>query len=288
MCHSLLCHLAPGWSVDFKILTDALSEEQRLALAEVLCVTQRDHTLEVLDLDLSEYREYPALYGSKLAYARLLLPKLFAADHALYVDSDIVVTRDVSVLANLPWPDDRVLYAVRDERLPSFGTGWEDIPCKALGIPPAAPYFNSGFLWLNLAAWRRLDLAAACRGYVASFPDRLRWHDQTVLNAVLWNRWSPLENSWNLPPERTLPRWQPYPFIRARQVNVHYLGPEKPWARMHPLEYFYRDAAAKIAARVPGALRLRRKSGWEGLLRLRYFTLRAGWQCLYPFRLLLR
>ena len=285
--YSLLRHLAPEWSVDFKLLTDGLAARERLVLSDVLRATGRDHTVEVLDLPLDEYRDYPALHGSKLAYARLLIPQLFpGVDRVLYVDSDIVVTRDVGKLAELPWPEDAVLYAVRDERIPDFSTGWEAIPCEPLGIPPTAPYFNSGFLWLNLAAWRRLEIDRACRTYVSRFPDRLRWHDQTVLNAVLWNRWTPLASAWNLPPERTLNRYQPYPIVRARAVNVHYIGKDKPWSAMQPLDYFYRELAAEIVARVPEALALRKPGRWEWFARLRYFVLRSGWHYARLLRLI--
>lgn len=284
--YSLLRHLAPGWAVDFLLLTDGLEHRQASALEQVLRATGREHTLKIHELDLTEYADRPALFGSKLAYARLLLPELVGAERALYVDSDIVVTRDVSGLAALPWHENQVLCAVRDARITSFGTGWESVPCDALGIPPSAPYFNSGWLWINLAEWRRQGVGEACRAYMDRFPDCLRWHDQTTLNAVLWNRWSLLDSRWNVPPEHTLGRYEVYPFARTREVNVHYLGSAKPWSHMQPLEYFYRDEAEAIVKLVPDALALRRKSPWEIWLRLRYFVSRAGWQ--YVLRPLLK
>ena len=49
-----------------------------------------------------------------MAYARLLCPQLIAEDQALYLDSDIVVGRDMSRLTELPWIEGRPVYAVHD------------------------------------------------------------------------------------------------------------------------------------------------------------------------------
>ena len=45
--------------------------------------------------------------------------------------------------------------------------------------------------------------------------------DQTVLNAVLWNRWADLDMQWNRAPEHTLGRFSLYPLGRARGENIH-------------------------------------------------------------------
>ena len=276
--HSLLEHLAAGWTVDFAVLTDGLQAERHHGLAEVLRSTGRVHTLEILDIDLRAYADYPALAGSKLAYARLLIPGLFAAERqALYVDCDMVVLKDVSRVAALPWTAGKVLHAVRDSKIPTVSMDWESLPFTDLGIPSTAPYFNTGFLWMNLAEWRRQGVDEACRAYVSRFPDRVRWHDQSVLNAVLWDRWSPLDRTWNLPSELTLGTFALYPVVGKKDVNVHYTGRQKPWSKMHPLEHFYQQAAAKFAHRLPGERLLRKKEPRERLHHLHFFARRAYW-----------
>ena len=273
---SLLQHLAPAWAVDFTLLTDdTLDEPHRLALRRVLQAAGRDHTLDIVGIDLEEYAHFPALYGSRLAYARLLMPRLIAEDRALYLDCDIVVGKDVSALAALPWPEGCLLYAVNDPRITTFAMPWEAIPCEPLGIPPSAPYFNSGFLWVNLAEWRRQDIENATREYIRRFPDGVRWHDQSVLNAVLWNRWHPLDRAWNSAPEQTMGRFEVYPFRPALDVNVHYLGKEKPWLETTPFQYFYEAQAAGIAALAPEAFPARRAAPGERVRRLGYFAKRA-------------
>ncbi len=274
--YSLLTNLAPGWCVDFKLLTDELDERQRVVLRQTIECTGKNATLEIIQVDFAEYEQNPADYGGgKMAYARLLMPRLIAADRALYVDSDIVVARDVSSLTTLPWPADCLMYAVNDPKIPTFAD--EEMPYERLGISASTPYFNSGFLWVNLAAWKRCGVGAACLQYMRQNPDGLRWWDQSILNAVLWKNWRPLAREWNLPPERIMGRFGLYPFATERGINVHYLGPEKPWLQMHPYQHFYRACATKLARLIPDGFVLRRDTGSEVLQRWRYFLNRAYW-----------
>ena len=273
--HSLLQHLAPSWSVDFVLMADDLEERHLSLLRTALGSTGRDFTLAAVQPDFRGYEDCPSLHGSKLTYARLLIPKLINSDRALYVDSDIVVLRDVSRLAVLPWPEESVLYAVPDARITTVSAAWENLPWEPLGLPADAPYFNGGLIWINLAEWRRQGIDDACREYIERFPDRLQWCDQSVLNAVLWKRWQPLETAWNLAPEQTLGPLEPYPFVRRKDVNVHYVGREKPWLEMHPLEYFYWEAAAGIVPLTPDAFAARAGISREPMKRLRYFAYRG-------------
>ena len=273
--HSLLRHLGQDWAADFRLLADDLDERHVQTLHRVLRSTGRDYTLEVIRPDIRAYENLPGLYGSRLTYERLRVQRLVAGERALYVDSDVVVTRDVSRLAALPWSGDSVLYAVNDARIPVVSHVYERLPLDALGIPADAPYFNSGLLWINLEAWRRLGIEDACFEYIARYPDRLALHDQTALNAVLWRRWTPLEKAWNLAPEDIMAPLVPYPVFRRRDVNVHYIGQEKPWREMHPLEYFYWDQAGEVARLAPDAFKPRSEIARQTRTRVRYFATRA-------------
>ena len=116
--YSLLRHLSPAWSADFKLLTDGLDGLCRLTLERVLQAAGRDHTLEIIEPDFTEFASYPAQNEtSRMTYARLLIPELAASDRVLYVDSDIVVMKDVSRLAELPLQENHVFYAANDSRI---------------------------------------------------------------------------------------------------------------------------------------------------------------------------
>ena len=273
--HSLLRHLGQPWAADFRLLTDDLDERRLETLHRVLRSTGRDYTLEVIRPDIGVYGDLPGLRGSRLTYERLRVQRLVAGERVLYVDSDVVVTRDVSRLAALPFSGESVLHAVNDARIPVVSHVYERLPLGELGIPADTPYFNSGLLWIDLEAWRRQGIEDACFEYIARYPDRLALHEQSALNAVLWRRWTPLEKAWNLAPEDLMAPLVPYPLFRRRDVNVHYIGREKPWREMHPLEYFYWEQAGEVARLVPGEFKPRSQIARQTRKRVQYFATRA-------------
>ena len=274
--YSLLRNLAPEWSVDFKLLTDGLDGGRRLTLERVLQAAGRDHTLEIIQSDFAEFADYPAHNEtSKMTYARLLIPGLVASDHALYVDSDIVVMKDISRLTVLPLQENHVLHAVNDGRLTTVAAPWERIPYAQLGIPADTLYFNAGFLWIDLAEWRRQEISQACREYARRFPEHLAFWDQSILNAVLWQRRTPLDSTWNQTSQDSLARLALYPRARTIDANVHYVGAGKPWLEMQPFQHFYQLYAAEIAPLIPAELAARRTSPGDAAKRWRYFANRA-------------
>lgn len=259
--HSLLRHLASDCVADLTLLTDDFDTESEDALRRVAAATGHAHTLDIVRLGPDDLRDFPSRSGgSRLAYARLLCPRLIAEDRALYLDSDIVVGRDLSQLLDLPRPTDRWFYAVRDGCVGTFGLWWENIPYAELGIPADAHYFNSGVLWMDLAAWRRENVAALCADYARRYPDRQVFQDQSVLNAVLWNSWTPLERPWNCFPEHTIGRFSLYPLGRVRDTNLHYVF-AKPWQQRHPWGWYYWEQMDQIAALVPPRCTVRPR--WE-------------------------
>lgn len=183
------------------------------------------------------------------AYLRLALPEALAAeyDRLLYLDSDVVVQGgDWGALLGVDLGGFAV-GAVRDNvqwrtpgRVPEQFRrfGW-----------PAAPYFNSGLLLIDLPTFRAQDLMARAIALGRAEKDRLIGHDQTLLNCLLRGRWAELSPAWN---------WQ---FTWASQLFeatedahlVHFIGPVKPWrdedGRLPPR--FARATADFLAAHFP-------------------------------------
>ena len=251
--HSLLRQLAPGWSADLTLLTNEFGEEDERVLRRVVEAAGPTHTLDVRWLSLDDFRDCPPMdNGSRLAYARLLIPQLLTVERVLYIDADIVVQRDVSQLTALPRRENAVLHAVQDGRVTTCSMPWDQIPCGELGIPPSAPYFNSGFLWIDLEAWHRQGVTPSCWEHIRRFAHRLNFHDQSVMNAVLWNRWTPLDRGWNNLFEQTLGRFAVYPLGRMPGKNIHYVN-AKPWVVRNPFDRPFWEQMDEIAPLVPPA-----------------------------------
>jgi lipopolysaccharide biosynthesis glycosyltransferase len=168
-------------------------------------------------------------YLSIATYYRLFSPRVLPANltKVLYLDSDIVVRRSLSGLWNTDL-NDHALAAVEE-----FGD---------FRKTPRIRKFNAGVMLINLDFWRRNSVAEQAMAFARNHPEKVEWHDQDALNAVLDDRWIRLSAIWN---EQTgvvsALRMEP-----ARDAAiVHFEGPVKPWqwywnVRVpHPLKYEY-------------------------------------------------
>ena len=128
----------------------------------------------------------PIAHISQAMYYRFLLPSLIpeSVDKVLYLDGDIVVTRDLAELFSTDLGTHYAAVVMQQK------TRW----C----VPPAAGYFNSGMLLLNLQKMRDDDIERKLFEYEAQVRNKLEAPDQDVLNAVFKGNvlWLPFK--WNM------------------------------------------------------------------------------------------
>ena len=158
-------------------------------------------------------------------YHRLALPVAMEKDYdrILYLDADIFIHGgDFITLFDVPLGGHAV-GAVRDSyqwmkpdrQMPDFAN---------IGLPQAK-YFNSGVILMDVAAYVAQDIFGQCVTYGRANNDKLRQHDQELINCVLHGNWAELSPIWN---------WQQP--IRSAYYEVmqpiaitHFIGPHKPW-----------------------------------------------------------
>lgn len=185
---------------------------------------------------------------SSAALVRLLIPELLppAVETVLYLDCDVVVDEDLAELWDTDLAD-KSLGAVRDT------IGWVSNPdggvsnYRELGIPADTPYFNSGVLLINVSKWRKNQTSERLLEYLWHHQAIIRYEDQEVLNAVLYDDWIELDFRWNwqiiwrgvrLGTHKMA--WVPE---RARKSIVHFITAEKPWlpgCDYDEKEYFFK------------------------------------------------
>jgi len=133
-------------------------------------------------------------------------------DQALYLDCDIVVTRDLSEIFAVDlgsYP----LGAVRD-------LGGE--------VYFGEQIFNSGVLLINVNYWRENDIAGQLIEMTDNLHDKVTQDDQSILNMFFENRWLELPFPYNcITLHTTFSDYEPekglYPPV------IHYLTERKPW-----------------------------------------------------------
>jgi lipopolysaccharide biosynthesis glycosyltransferase len=211
--------------------------------------------IEWIKPDISVVNHLPvSLHVSVSCYLRLLLPELLPSDvgKLIYFDSDMLIRRDLGELFAEPLGD-KLALAVQEMAAP-----WMDAELAAdgyasrvrylaatrpvpnyqdLGIPPEAPYFNSGLLVFDAAKWRAQEMAKKVFDCLETHSDHVLWWDQYALNVELAGQWRPLDVRWNQTAWAfEYPSWRESPLsreqfqqIRSDPWIVHFCSPTKPW-----------------------------------------------------------
>ena len=181
------------------------------------------------------------------SYYRLLLPRVLPAslDRVIYLDSDLVVTGDLSELWELDVGSTSLFAVPELVAASSLVSSQAGISLyRELGLPPGLKLFNSGVMLINLERWRRERVALRAMIYLEVARDHLRWHDQEALNAVLAGDWRELDPRWNVTMHLFRTR------VRSAQIQeslqtpsiVHFNSAIKPWQPGFPfgfLEEFF-------------------------------------------------
>jgi len=195
--------LSDEWFRDFNELAEQLDSE----LVNI-CLEQVTISPEWLTQD----------HISSAAYARYFIPQFVAEERVLYLDSDLVVNRDLQPLFDIPL-EGKLVAAVGD----AGGYG-----------------FNSGVLLIDNRAWKERQLQETfiketdrIMGLVQSGQMEDFNGDQTVLNHVLAQDWLPLDKIYNLQVGHDLVAfysgWNGHFELDQEPLIIHYTTFRKPW-----------------------------------------------------------
>ena len=158
---------------------------------------------------------------SKAFYTRLFFAELFEFDRLIYLDSDLLVFKNLNQLSDVDIANSAGA-AVLNEDGPTLDFDIEIEECERLQLNPKSNYFNSGVMWMNLEYWRANKLTQKCVDYLNS-DEPIRFHDQTTINVVMNDQIKLLDSSWN----RIVKRCDPDELVTPDSV-LHYTE-EKPW-----------------------------------------------------------
>ncbi len=135
---------------------------------------------------------YPPLAWTR-TFATEVLPA--ATSRAIYLDADVIVRAPLEPLMVTDMGIAAV-GAVLDDVMPTHGDRGADY-VRAVGSGERSPYFNSGVLLIDTAAWKALRVGER----VLEILDRrlipIDFIDQDALNAVFSDGWHELDSTWN-------------------------------------------------------------------------------------------
>jgi lipopolysaccharide biosynthesis glycosyltransferase len=227
---SLLAHLNPTQKTTIHLLSKSLEKDTLDGIRCLIESSGKKVELDYQKVDLSAFSEIHECQTGNGArefsddiYARLLIPTLFPEIRfGIYLDSDMLIQRDLSELLELS-QSATPLFAVRGRYIPTLSHPGESIDWKKLKLNPDAPYFNSGFLVMNMNYWDREGLIPTCQSI--SQKTSITMPDQGLLNIIFAEKWSPLESKWN---HLVYPEHWDYAYCKSN-VNYHFIGEIKPW-----------------------------------------------------------
>ena len=132
-------------------------------------------------------------------YERLLVPGLLAdeVERFIYLDGDLLVLDRIENL----WGVDlggSIIGAVQDLAIPLVSSPLGLSRFEDLGFERDEPYFNAGVYIVDVEAWQKNRISARAVEYLDKYRQYVNLLDQDALNAVLSNRWKPLDYRWNL------------------------------------------------------------------------------------------
>ena len=259
-------------------------------------------SLASLPIELNRLRPDPQVmdglmtshHVTRTAYFRLLAGKLLpeSIDRVIYLDSDLLVRDDLSILWEMELGDHYCL-AVPDIACPHIDVREADCNFRKsspylaaispignwreLKLNGSDRYFNSGVMLLNIERWRRESIE---RQLIQCLKDNRKhvwcW-DQYALNVVFAGQWRPIPARWNQGahlfeyPDETHSPIDRREFVEARDNPgiIHYTTEWKPWHyyNQHPRRGLFFEQLDKTAwaGWRPDRPRFRLSDSWNRL-----------------------
>ena len=177
--------------------------------------------------------EFVAPRISSSAYLKLSIPNLVEEKKILYVDGDTIFKDCPSRAFGIDL-EDNVLGGVCDySHFPQHRKKWESeiIPFENAN----EMYINSGLLLWNLKAPENKKLIEKCKEIVESYPDKIRFLDQDLLNKVFEGKKKIFNYQFNHQIWNGIISKSEWGRISApgyKNVNLfHFIGKFKPWKK---------------------------------------------------------
>ena len=175
------------------LIDDRVREENRKKFE--LLAQRYGRTITFLDMGSISARleasGAPKWLGSYAAYGRLFAPGMIEEDldRLLYLDSDTIVTADVSERYNME-REGNVCAMVQD--IAAFEL------YKHIGHRREDAYFNSGVILFDAAAWKTMGCENAVLPFFAAYGSRVNFPDQDALNSILKGKIKRISAKYNL------------------------------------------------------------------------------------------
>lgn len=224
---SILCH---NTEVDFYILNSDIAPEWFKLLGKKMEVVSSTIRNVHLDKELFEgYKTGPHI--NYTSYFRFLTTEVVESERVLYLDCDIIVTRDLSPLFEM--------------NLKGYYLGAVD---DIYAYEGRTSGFNAGVLLMDAAKWKENLIVNSLLELAAEQNQTVHLGDQSILNIYFENKWLRLEETYNfMVGVDTFSLGKKYERLEdLPPAIVHFASHDKQWntysiSRLRELWWAYRD-----------------------------------------------
>ncbi len=217
---SLKAAASDKYIYEINILIEELDETHKDNLSAIASNNIKIHFCDITSkVDKLCSRLHLRDYYTRTTYYRFFIPDMFPQyDKGLYLDCDIIITRDVAELYNTQMGD-RLLCAMSEEIITDIEvfSNYSEI---VLSVPKNR-YFNAGILVMNLFEMRQMHIEEVFASLLAERTFSVA-QDQDYLNVICHGRVKMLNILWNKTP-------MPYADKNVIPYIVHYKINFKPW-----------------------------------------------------------
>ena len=228
----------------FHIVTDNLTEKSKTILSELAKQSGACTYFYHVPKEKTEGYQVKAMSHriSLATFYRCMLPSLLPSQlsKAIYLDSDILVLDSIKEIWNTDL-NNIAIAGIEEAR------SKEDKHCDRLGYAPSYRYINAGVLLINLDYWREHKVDKQCVKYFQTYPERILFNDQDLLNVVLHKdkvfvplKWNMQDGFYRYGIDKKVADWNSFREELLHPVILHYTN-KKPWNydSMHPLRSEY-------------------------------------------------
>lgn len=222
----------PKVNYDFYVIDDEITIANKRLMRET--IKGYDASLHFMTIDKKYFAD--AVESDRIpetAYYRIAIPELFrdkGLERILYLDCDMIALGDISEL----WEIDLSGYTLAAVEDAGFHHRLEKMAVAC----DSTKYFNSGFMLINMEKWLSENVTNRVLRYIHDNPEKLKFHDQDALNAILHDHWLQLHPKWNAQSyimKREVQHPDPegekeYFQTRRDPKIIHYSGHIKPWS----------------------------------------------------------
>lgn len=170
----------------------------------------------------------PKRHVSLAAYLKLILPEILPEeDRIIFLDSDLLVRKDISLLWN-NFDENYSILAVWNP-----GYTYDNL---VMGLSPEEKTFNCGVMLMNLKKMRYNNGPQKLLDFVERKNHLTILNDQAAFNAVYAKDWKQLPLTWNVQYKFFLQKYDSFNLTKEEQQEIindpyilHFTSESKPW-----------------------------------------------------------